>query len=340
MDTSRRPLVSVVTPVYNCVRYLSECIESILAQTYQNWEYIIVDNCSDDGTTEIAEQYGKKDRRIQVRHNEEFLDIIPNHNKAFRLISPESKYCKDVSADDWIVPECLERMVAVAEAHPSVGIVGSYQVSGGGSNWRSWSVRWGELPYGRSVIPGREVCRSQLLGGPYVFGSPTSTMYRADLVRGVEEFYPNPTPHTDTSACYKYLRDTDFGFVYQVLSYERIHENQISSSCRKLDSYRSSFLSDLVEYGPFYLTKEELGQRVDEVLSEYYRFLAVNALGFAGKEFWDYHKRRLQECGRPLSRAALGNAIFSKCLDLAFNPKQSAEKLLRHLKGRAMRVAA
>lgn len=340
MLAAQQPLVSVVTPVYNCAAYIAECIESILKQSYTHWEYIIVNNRSTDGTAEIAEQYAVKEPRIRVHHNEEFLDIIPNHNKAFRLISSASKYCKDVSADDWILPECLERMVAVAEAHPSVGIVGSYQISGGGTNWRSWSVRWGELPYGRSVIPGREVCRSQLLGGPYVFGSPTSTMYRADLVRGAQEFYPNATPHTDTSACYKYLRDTDFGFVYQVLSYERIHESQISSSCRKLDSYRSSFLSDLLEYGPFYLTKEELARRVDEVLNEYYRFLAINALGFPGKEFWDYHKKRLTECGRPLSHMALGSAIFSKCLDLALNPKQTAEKLVRRLNRRALRVAA
>ena len=54
------PLVSVATPVYNGERHLAECIESVLAQTYQNWEYIIVNNCSTDRTREIAESYGRR----------------------------------------------------------------------------------------------------------------------------------------------------------------------------------------------------------------------------------------------------------------------------------------
>ena len=65
------PLVSVVTPFYNTAAWLTECIESVLAQTYHNWEYILVDNCSADGSTEIARRYAKTDSRIRyVRHQE------------------------------------------------------------------------------------------------------------------------------------------------------------------------------------------------------------------------------------------------------------------------------
>src|SRR5713226_8729725 len=145
------PLVSVVTPVYNGAAYLRECIESVLAQTYSTWEYIIANNCSTDETLQIAEEYARKDKRIRVYSNDKLLDIIANHNRTFRLISPKSKYCKQVSADDWLFPECLTRMVSVAEANPSVGIVGSYQLSGVGTDGRHWRVRWTELPYPSTV---------------------------------------------------------------------------------------------------------------------------------------------------------------------------------------------
>lgn len=325
------PIVSILTPVYNGEAYLSECIESILAQNYANWNYIIVNNCSTDRTLEISERYARKDDRIRVHNNEDFLDIIGNHNKAFRLISEESKYCKVVSADDWLFPECLTRMVELAEANPSVGIVGSYQLSGGGPDWHAWRVRWAELPYPSTVIPGREVCRVRMLGGPYVFGTPTSILYRSDLVREQKCFYPNSTPEADTSACYKCLRSTDFGFVHQVLSYERIHQQTVSAISRSLKAYLPSILSDLIEYGPFYLTTSELEKRLQEVLDDYYRYLAVSFIDFRDKQFWDYHKRRLNECGHSFSYARFTKAVSAKFIDLALNPKQTAEKTLRRI---------
>ena len=122
MSTSKQPLVSVVTPVYNGATDLAQCIESVLAQTYPHWEYIIVNNHSTDGTLEIAERFARMDERIHVYSNDALLDIIANHNRAYGLISPVSAYCKVVSADDWLFPECLARMVGLAEASPSVGM--------------------------------------------------------------------------------------------------------------------------------------------------------------------------------------------------------------------------
>src|SRR5258705_13800105 len=94
--TSQQPLVSIVTPVYNGEEYLRECIESVLAQTSSNWEYIIVDNCSRDHTLSIAQEYAARDSRIRVHSNETFVRVIENHNIAFRQISAASRYCKVV----------------------------------------------------------------------------------------------------------------------------------------------------------------------------------------------------------------------------------------------------
>jgi len=317
-----------VTPVYNGALYIRECINSVLAQTYPHWEYTIVNNCSTDQTQQIVEDYARKDSRIHVHNNDRFLGIIANHNKAFRLISPASKYCKDLSADDWLFSECFERLISVAEATPTIGIVGSYQLSGGGRNWRDWCVKWTELPYPSTVIQGREVCRRQLLGGPYVFGTPTSLLYRADLVRAAENFYPNSSPHADVSACYKYLQHTDFGFVQQVLSYERIHEHAISTHCRALNTHTSSFLCDLVEYGPQYLTQEEFAIVLENTLTGYYAELAASVFHRQQSDFWKYHVETLANIGRSLSYVRLGKAVITKCLDLIGNPKRTVEKML------------
>ena len=331
MPAIDRPLVTVLTPVYNGQDYLAECIESVLAQTYGNWEYIVVNNHSTDRTLEIAEAYARKEPRMRVVSNDSLLPIIANHNRAFGLTSSAAKYCKVLSADDWLFPECLDRMVSVAEANPSVGLVGSYQLSGGGPDWRAWRVRWAELPYPSTVISGRDVCRMQMLGGPYVFGTPTSLLYRADLVRAQPEFYPNHTAEADTSACYASLRHSDFGFVHQVLSYERIHGKQMSEESRSLNSYESSALNDIVSYGSSFLTPDETSRRIDEILGKYYRFLAVSTLHSRNDAFWAYHKRRLADAGQPFSPFRLAKALLVKWLDLLFNPKASVEKLARRL---------
>jgi glycosyltransferase involved in cell wall biosynthesis len=329
MSAKQPPLVSVVTPVYNGEPYIRPCIESVLAQTYRDFEYIILNNCSRDRTLEIATQYGNRDPRIRVHNNEQFLTMHDNHNKAVSLISPASKYCKVVSADDWLYPECVTRMVELAEANPSVGIVGSYQLCGGEEQWcggeERWYVRNHGVPYDRAVIPGAEISRLQLLDKVSVFGTPTSTMYRADLVRRAVAFYPNSTAEDDTSACFQALQYSDFGFIQQVLSYERLHRNRGSATSQEVNSYLSSAISDCINYGKSCLTEAELAQRVDRLIDEYYVYLARSAFKKMGPDFWQYHQRRLEEIGFPLERGRLLRAMVMKLIMLLLNPVRLTE---------------
>ena len=159
MNLETQPLVSIVTPVYNNEEYLAECIESVLAQTYQNWDYTIVNNCSTDKSGEVARRYAAKDSRIRVYEGQQFLRAVPNHNLALRQISPKSKYCKIVFADDWIFPQCIEEMVALAEGHPSVGVVGAYGL-------QEHEIAWSGLPYPSNVVRGRDICRRTISGRP------------------------------------------------------------------------------------------------------------------------------------------------------------------------------
>ena len=58
----------------------------MLGQTFRDWEYVIVDNCSTDGTREIAERYAAADRRIRYERHAEYVDVIPSHNRAFATL--------------------------------------------------------------------------------------------------------------------------------------------------------------------------------------------------------------------------------------------------------------
>lgn len=320
MRTFSEPPVTVVTPVYNGEPYIAECIESVLAQTYRNFEYIVVNNRSTDSTRETVQHYARRDARVRVHDNAEFLDIVANHNLAFRQVSAQSAYCKVVSADDVLLPDCIRQMVDLAELHPNVGIVSSYQMSDRKIN------NFG-MPYPESVVSGREICRRSLLGGPYVFGAPTSLLYRASLVRSVPAFFSSPQSYADTAACYDYLDRCDFGFVHQILSVERVHTGQTSEISRTNNYYAADNLRFLVEFGPRYLSEDEIRQRLEQRLKSYYQFLGKAWLQRRGKEFWDYHESALQGCGRPLERTRLALSALDHVLNKILNPRQTIENL-------------
>jgi glycosyltransferase involved in cell wall biosynthesis len=307
MDAQTEPLVSVVTPVYNGEEFLRECIESVLAQTYRNWEYTIVNNCSTDRTLEIAQEYAARDRRIRVHSNEHFAHIIQNHNIALRLISPRSRYCKVIFADDWLFPQCLAEMVEIAETYRSVGIVGAYGLEG-------TEVVWAGLPYPSTFIPGHKICHDTLVGGPYVFGTPASLLMRSDLIRARESFYNESNLHADHEACYELLRDSDFGFAHQVLTFSRLRPNSNSVAASRLESYILGSVSALVTYGPIYLTHEEYELRLEQRMTQYYHILAKNVLRMREKAFWDYHRDRLANLGQPLNQTRLAKAVLREVL--------------------------
>jgi glycosyltransferase involved in cell wall biosynthesis len=318
MNLTSEPLVTVVTPVYNGEKYLSECIESVLAQTYQNWEYVIVNNCSTDRSLEIAQSYTRRDSRIRIHSNAEFVGITRNHNIGLQQISNDSKYCKFVHADDWLFPGCLRQMVKLAEENPSVGIVGAYRLE-------DVRVELDGLPYPSTVVPGKDICRATLLGGPYVFGSPTSVLVRCDLIRKRNVFYDESNLHSDTAACYDVLQESDFGFVHQVLTFTRKHEEAVSSHAERFNTYILSSLMVLLKYGPVYLSSEECEECLQGCLERYYRFLGRSVFERKGKQFWDFHKDRLRDLGHPLSSRKL---LRASLLELAKIIKYSGSVLV------------
>lgn len=321
--------MSVVTPVYNGEPYLRECIESVLAQTYTNWDYTIVNNCSTDRTLDVAWEYAAKDPRIRIHCNDAFVRVIANYNIAFRQISPQSKYCKVVAADDWLFPECLEKMVSLAEAHPSVAIVGAYwlysdpEMGVGGTG----------LAYPSTVVPGgREACRLRLLGGPYVFGTSTAVLYRSDIVRTRHAFHNESNLHGDSEACFEFLGHQDFGFVHQVLTFRRVQENSLTSFSKSFNTHFPGVLYELVKYGAKYLSGNELQQQISKHLQHYYRYLGEQVYKRREPKFWSFHREKLAALSYPLSTFRLTAAALSYGLDIVLNPKSTAEGAMRRLR--------
>jgi glycosyltransferase involved in cell wall biosynthesis len=307
-----QPLVSIVTPVYNGERYLAQCIDSVLKQTYTNWEYVIVNNASPDRSLEIAKNYAVKDERIKVYNNKTLLDAVDNFNHSLTKSSPDCKYCKIVHADDWIFPECIEKMVSVAEKYPSVGIVSAYRLE---ENF----VSLDGLPYPSYFVSGKKICRKKLMDGastPYLFGSPSSLLIRSDLIRKREKFYTETHIQTDKDVCFELLKESDFGFVHQVLTFTRRHNESRTSNTKKLDTYQLYRIKILLKHGPFFLDDKEFCMAMKKEMEKYYAYLAKKYIERGGRDAIAFHSGELAKEGIFLSKKKLLKAIFLEILDM------------------------
>jgi len=122
-DSEKVPRVSVLMSVYNGERFLRDSVESILGQSYTDFEFLILDDNSTDSTWEILQQYAEKDTRIALIRNEQNIGLTRSLNKGLRLARGE--YLARQDADDVSLQQRLELRVKFLDAHPKVGVVGS-----------------------------------------------------------------------------------------------------------------------------------------------------------------------------------------------------------------------
>jgi glycosyltransferase involved in cell wall biosynthesis len=318
-----QPLVSVLTPVYNNDQHLAEAIESVLAQTYSNWDYTIVNNCSSDDSKKVALQYAQRDSRIRVVDTPTFLNVYASHNFTLRQTSSTAKYGKIVFGDDWIYPRCLQEMVAVAEAHPSVAMVGAYAIEGN-------EVKWTGLSPLEQEFSGRDVARRYFLENLNVFGTANSLLFRADIVRGRVPFFDETHPHADRELCISLLRDCNYGFIPQILTFTRLRKDSLNDESARINSYMAGALRDLILHGREFLTPAEYSAVFNREVARYYNELAVNlVLKRRDRAYWDFHTRGLAECGIKFSRLRLAAATMARVGRAAINPRETYEKLLK-----------
>jgi glycosyltransferase involved in cell wall biosynthesis len=118
-----KPLISILMPNFNNEKYLNAAIESVLNQSYKNFEFIIIDDCSTDNSWKIIQKYAKKDKRIKAYRNEKNLKIVKTLNKA--LDFAKGKFIGRMDGDDLIIEKKFEIQINFLEKNPSFVGVGT-----------------------------------------------------------------------------------------------------------------------------------------------------------------------------------------------------------------------
>jgi hypothetical protein len=157
-------------------------------------------------------------------------------------------------------------------------------------------------------------------------------LFRSGLIRSSRPFFNEANIHADNEACYEVLQNCDFGFVHQVLIYNRVHDESVSSLfSQKVQSHLAADLLFVKKYGPIYLTSQEFQLRLEARSNEYYGFLAKSFFLFRDRDFWKYHKDALTAAGCPLRTRRLLEAVLREAMDILLHPGGTLRKMIRVL---------
>ena len=245
--------VSVSVPTYNYARFLSQCIESVLSQTFTDWELVLCDDNSTDDTNEIATWYAEKDSRIRYINNEIRLGMSANLKRAADLA--RGRYIKILCSDDWLAPTCLQRMVALMEAYPGAVV---------GSSAETYTTEEG-MPIGQdhffgepvSNIPGEEMIDRMAAAADAGFGGNSSFIIRADAYHAVGGYDPRRLYLIDYDLAARLCRIGDYLHTDEPLFYGRVH----GATSRAVNTKKLWDVIDALEIPRDFFTPRPFGSR-------------------------------------------------------------------------------
>lgn len=223
-DSVPRPAVSLCVPAYQAQQHLPATIESLLAQDFDDFEIVIVDNHSSDGTAQILSSIA--DKRVRVVRNESTLPIIDNFNAAVNLCRGE--FVKLVCADDILDPSCIAAQSEILRQHPDVALVGAQTdfIDGDGALLRPARGLRGIAGRRRSDHVVRRLVRS----GTNPIGAPVATMFRrSDFVR-CGGFRDDPLFYSDADMWVRLLQHGDFYGIPRSLAAFRFGNETVSAT--------------------------------------------------------------------------------------------------------------
>ncbi|MFQ4139744.1 glycosyltransferase family 2 protein [Nodosilinea sp. PGN35] len=144
------PLVSIITPFLNAALYFEEAIESVLAQSYENWELLLVDDGSTDRSTAIAQRYAERyPEKIRYLEHKAHQNCGKSTSRNLGITKAHGEYIALLDADDVYLPQKLEKQVAILQAHPEAGMV-----YGPTLYWYGWTGQVGDQRRDRQASLG------------------------------------------------------------------------------------------------------------------------------------------------------------------------------------------
>lgn len=206
-----KDLVSIIMPSYNTAKYICETINSVLAQTYSNWELIIVDDCSTDNTDEIVVSF-LEDKRIRYLKNEKNSGAAVSRNKALK--EAKGRWIAFLDSDDLWLPEKLEKQIAFMEENGYAFTFTDYQVI---------NAEGVKLPY--IFTAPNKITKRKLYN--YCYFSTITVIYDANIVGLIQ--IADIKKNNDYAMWFKAAEITDCYRFPECLSVYCKHENSISS---------------------------------------------------------------------------------------------------------------
>lgn len=231
---SQIPEISVITAVYNGEEHLEQCIESVQAQSFSNFEHIIVNDGSTDNTEKILEKWQKADPRVRVLKNEENKGRSLSRNRA--LTAARAQLVAVLDADDYSFPDRLERQYNFMKEHPETGALGGDMLIHGGGELLSHPRTDADI-------------RAQLFFDSALFHS--TVMMRKPLLAMTKSWYDPALPLAQDYGLWASLMlspKTVFANLPQVLSAYRLAESPRPGYREKQISFASAVRSRLLEH--------------------------------------------------------------------------------------------
>ena len=241
------PLVSVITPIYNREKYLTKCIESILEQTYLNFEFLIIDDKSSDNTLEMIKNYQLIDSRIKVLENDKNLGATLSFNRGLDIC--QGKYVARMDSDDISLSDRLEKQVEIFENWSDLEVLGAGAIL----------IDQDENEIGRRQFPSDyKKIKNILKTGVPVFDP--SVMMRTSTLKEIKSFDNRLSPADDYHLWLTLFKQNKIiSNIDNYLIKYRLHNSNLSKVAIK-EQLQKTFLAQKI-YNSNFTTDEFFKQR-------------------------------------------------------------------------------